>query len=187
MGPDDWLMYWLHYVPSLIVVVSTACAMLVGAWLARHYRKRIVYRTVLCLTVVSIVCWIVYFLSTSTMTCILVSLNSEDARLAESTYDDGLKKEVSTVNAAVRLVMDRHQAPNVRFYASCLIADMLATNSDASVAKVLEMVQDAPKIEPEFIGGNRLTSDFMVPGYAPPQLAVREIIQRRLDLLRRQK
>lgn len=186
MGPDDWVMFCMYYIPSLVIAISTACVMSAGAWLARHFHKPIGCRTALCLAVVAVVCWPVYFASTSKMATILVSLNSEDARLAETVYEDDFKKEVSTVGKAVRLATDTHQAPNVRFYASCLIADLLATNSDADVTETLAMVKNAPTIEPQIIGGNSLTSEFMVPGHAPPRLFVGEIIRRRLGVLGRQ-
>jgi len=63
---------------------------------------------------------------------------------------------------------------------------LLTTNSDASMAKTLEMVENAPTIQPQFIGGNSLTREFVDPGKMPPRLFVGQIIRRRLEVLRRQ-
>jgi hypothetical protein len=130
-----------------------------------------------------LVCWVVYFMATCELTYTLVLLGSESSQVAERTYVNRFKRQVNTLDGAVRLAVNRHQEPNVRFYASCLIADMLATN-DASVAAVFKRIENADLIETQFFDGNRLTDGFYVPGHAQVHLPVRDIVERRLHVLR---
>ena len=84
----------------------------------------------------------------------------------------------------MRLAVGRHKPPNVRFYAACRVADILATNEEFMVRQILKQVDDAPIIETQFIGGNKLNATFYVPGRAQPHLSVRSVIEQRLLELR---
>jgi hypothetical protein len=114
----------------------------------------------------------------------LILLDSESSEAAESAYVNRFRMQVKTVETAVRLATNKHQAPNVRFYASCLIADMVAAKDDTAVSMVLEEVEGAPVIETQFFGGNRLTEIFYVPGHLQVQLPVRDIVEKRLQQVR---
>ncbi|HEY1799874.1 MAG TPA: hypothetical protein VGG46_02975 [Terriglobales bacterium] len=130
------------------------------------------------------ICWVIYFVFSVHFTKTLVLLNSESAGIAEETYNTSFKEEVKTVNRAMGLVFDKGEAPNVRFYASCLIADMMANSNGAEVTQILQKVEDAPIIEPEFIGGNSLTAEFFTPAQALSPLTVRDVIETRLRNIR---
>jgi hypothetical protein len=185
-GPDDLVMFGIYYVPSLIIVIVTFVAILAAIVFVERFRPQFARLAPLgvCLLPVPFVIWVFYFVSTSDLTTTLILLDSESSGTAEKTYSNTFKAQVNTVDAAVRLAVNRHQAPNVRFYASCLIADMLVTNDDATVVKVTKEVEDAPVIETEFFGGNRLTKSFYIPGHVQPSLTVQEIVEQRLQELR---
>ena len=132
----------------------------------------------------SFVCWVVYFLFTCELTYTLIMLDSESSGVAERIYDNRFKRQVDTLDRAVGLAVNEHQAPNVRFYAACRIADMLVTSNDAVVASALKRVENAPIFETKFFGGNRLTEKFYDPGHYQVRLPVRDIVRRRLQFLR---
>lgn len=185
-GPEDFLEFALRYLPSFAwSVLICAVTFIAGIFVVRrrpHFRR--VGSATVCLAAVPLVCWIVYFVSTSKLSYTLVSLGSESSHVAERTYLTSFKAQVTTVDSAVRLALSKHQEPNVRFYACCLIADMLETNSSAEVEGVLKRVENAGVIQTQLIGGNSLTEGFYVPGHAQVELPPREIIERRIRMLR---
>jgi hypothetical protein len=185
-GPDDLVMFGLHYMPSLILAVVMSTAVVVAIYFAKRLSPKFDRLAPLgtCLLAAPLVFWLIYVVATSSFTSTLILLDSESSKAAENTYDNSFKKQVVTVDAAVRLAVSKHQAPNVRFYASCLIADMLVTNDNTTVIKVLKKVENSPIIKTEFFDGNKLTDSFYIPGHAQPSLTVQEIVERRLRELR---
>ena len=188
-GPDDLIMSVIHYLPSLVFAVI-ASLIVIGAivvikrqWPKSNCRKNLG----LCLVPIPMICWVIYFGSTLGFTETSILLNSESAQVAEKIYETRFKKQINTLDSAVCLAVDKRQAPNVRFYASCLIADMLATNDDTVVVKVSKTVENAPTIETQFIGGNELTDEFVIQGHVQPPLSVRGIIEKRLLDIRQSK
>jgi hypothetical protein len=185
-GPEDLLEFGLYYLPSL-VWSGLACAVtfITGVLIVRRRPvRRRVGNVVVCLAAVPLVCWVVYFACTSELTYTLVSLGSESSQFAERTYFTRFKAQVTTLDPAVRLAVSRHQEPNVRFYACCLIADMLQTNNSAAAEAVLKRVENAGVIQTQFFGGNSLTEGLYVPGHAQVELPAREIVERRIRMLR---
>ena len=181
-GPEDLFEFGRYYLPSLIVAGATTVAILVALIFGRRFRAKSARHAVLtaCLVVAPLVCWTIYFAATAGLTSTLILLGSESSEVAERAYFNRFGKQVNSVDAAVRLAVNKHQESNVRFYASCLVADMLATNDDATAASVLKKVESAPIIETEFFGGNGLTEKFYIPGRAQVHLPVRDIIEQRL-------
>ncbi len=186
IGPEDIVEFGIHYLPSLVLAILMSVAILVAVIFGNKLQPKFAqYRTLfLCLLPAPLVCWVIYFASTSELTFTLTMLGSESSQAEEHAYDNQFKMEVTTVDAAVHLAVARHQEPNVRFYASCLIADMLVTNDDAAVQKVLKKIDDAPIVDTEFFGANRLTGQFYIPGRSQVHLPVREIVEQRLRMIR---
>ena len=128
-GPEDLVEFGRYYLASLLSSLVVCFAMLVVALLAARLRPGCRPLRVLgvCLVPLPLVCWIVYFMATSELTYTLVLVGSESSQVAERTYINRFKRQVNTLDAAVRLAISRHQEPNVRFYASCLVADKKIT------------------------------------------------------------
>lgn len=185
-GPEDLLEFGRYYLPSLLCSLVACAALLAASVIAARLRlnRRRLRILLVGLTPLPLVCWVVYYSVTAELSYTLVLLGSESSQVAERTYFNRFKKQVSTLDAAVRLAVNKHQEPNVRFYASCLIADMLTTNQDMAVKAVFQRVKEAEVIETEFFDGNTLTDGFYVPGHAQVQLPVRDIVERRLLALR---
>jgi len=129
--------------------------------------------------------WILHLIVTANFTVTLVLLDSETSLTAERTYEGRFKKQVRTLDQAVRLSIDPSQAPNVRFYAACLVAERLATNSEVFIGRVLRKVENTPLIETQFFDGNHLTEKFYIPGHFHPPLSVQKIVEERLRDLRK--
>jgi hypothetical protein len=184
-GPEDMVEFGRYYLPSLLCSLVACVAMFVLTVLAVRLRPGCRSLKVLgvCLVPVPLICWILYFNATSELTYTLVLLGSESSQVAERTYVNRFKRQVNTLDSAVRLAVSRHQEPNVRFYASCLVADMLATNQTAAKT-VFKRVENADTIDTQFFDGNGLTDGFYVPGHAQVHLSVRDIVEQRLHLLR---
>ena len=185
-GPEDLLEFGLRYLPSLVWSVLTFAAILTAGVLVVRRRpdRRRVGNVMACLAAVPLVCWVVYFACTSELTYTLVSLGSESSGFAERIYFTRFKAQVTTLDRAVRLAVSRHQEPNVRFYACCLIADSLQTNNSAAAEAVLKRLENADVIQTQFFGGNSLTEGLYVAGHAQVELSPREIVERRIRMLR---
>jgi hypothetical protein len=189
VGPEDYLEVFISYGNSFLLTAVVSVAL----WIAVRYMQRGSNRSRfwtdfgICVVAIPAVCWIMYFTITIPFNSTLIFLDSESSNLAEYVYENNFKKEVSTLDAAVRLAVDYRQFPSVRFYASCLIAEMLTTNNEQVLTKVLKEVEGAPLIETQFIGGNRLTTDFYIPGHDQVHIYPGDVIQRRLRSLRQRK
>ena len=185
-GPEDLLEFGRYYLASLLWSLLGTIVIFAGSVLVGRLRpdRRSLRIAAFCLTPLPLVCWGVYVAATSELTYTLVLLGSESSQVAERTYVTRFKTQVTTLDGAVGLAASRRQEPNVRFYASCLIADMLATNRNVALEAVLKRVQNADIIQTQFFDGNKLTDGFYVPGHAQVNLPVREIVEQRIRMLR---
>jgi hypothetical protein len=185
-GPDDLVIFGVHYLPSLALTATVAILIFAVIVRAKRLIPTVGRLPSLApyLTLIPLIVWIMYFCFTCQSTATLVLLGSESAGVAEIVYTNRFRNE-RTLEDAVRLCIDKHQPPNVRFYAACLVADNLATNKEKSELEILQRIDKAPTIETQFIGGNGLTEKFYVPGHAQPHLTAREIVEQRLQDIRR--
>src|SRR5258708_6028920 len=156
-GPEDLLEFCRYYLASLLCSLVVCVAILVVTLLIARLRpdRRSLRVFGVCLVPLPLVCWVVYFMATSELAYTLVLLGSESSQVAERTYVNRFKRQVNTLDAAVRLAVSKHQEPNVRFYASCLVADMLATNDNAAAEAVFKRIENADTIRTQFFDGNR--------------------------------
>lgn len=184
---DDMVMFSFYYLPSLIFAVAASLGIWVTLFFAKCLRQQFDRWTASIVVPTPVICWLFYVAFTGHLTSTLILLDSESAQTAEKTYDYRFKSEVKTLDEAVRLAVNKHQTPSVRFYASCLIGDMLVSNSDVVVSNVLTKVRNAPVIDTDFFGGNRLTESFYTPGHAQAHLYPGEVIEQRLQKLRHSK
>ena len=178
-GPDDLVMYGIYYLPSLITAIVTSLALLVTFFFTKRVglksqRLRILHGLLVPLP---LICWVAYFVFTSDRVATLTLLDSESDHVAEKTYETKFKSSINTLNSAIDLAIGKRQPPNVRFYASCRIADLLVNSNEATTQGVLKQVEHASIIETQFFGGNRLTQDFYVPGHVQARVSVREIVR----------
>lgn len=186
IGPEDILQLGIRYLPSLALSITLSVAL----WFATKYLRRPRSESVsaglvrLFLACAPVICWFVYAFSTYQLSYTLVMLGSESSNAAQWAYENRFKQQVHTVRDAVRLATDTREEPNVRFYAACRIADMVSTNDDIAVNKVLQDLRNGAIITTQFFGGNSLTEGFYVPGHEQVELAPGDIVERRLRLLR---
>ncbi|HWX19908.1 MAG TPA: hypothetical protein VN578_08390 [Candidatus Binatia bacterium] len=187
-GLDDLLMLGIRWLPSFFCSFIASAAILGLAAVGKRLRPRFAYWRALAtyLAPVPLIFWVIHSASTTKLDYVLTLLNSESSQVAERAYESRFGAEVSTLDEAVRLAVSGCEAPNVRFYASCLVADILVTNkSQSATAQALSKVDRAPTIKTQFFGGNRLTDRFYTPGHVQPQLSVRNIVEQRLQDLRK--
>lgn len=125
--------------------------------------------------------WLMYFSTTFRDSYAITSLDDEDDKFAQAVYrssfDIGLDK-------AIKLAVDPDESGNVRFYASCRVADLLVTNDDHMKSAILDRVKDTPDFETGFFSTNQLTCGFFTPNYAEGPFTVSEIITKRLQAIR---
>jgi hypothetical protein len=189
MGPEDIIAIVSRYFGSMIAAIIASCVVLAISFVLKRRlsRPRVWHLLVSFLAITPLIYWAIYVRSTSHLTYTLAMLDSESSRFAERIYEERFKKEVLTINQAVGLAVDKSEAPNVRFYAACLVADLLATRDENTIVNTLQSVEDAPTIDTQFFGGNKLTDLFYVPGHDQVHLPVRNIIERRLRELNNEK
>ena len=185
-GPDDLLALGSRYfLPLALTAICTAVFLLAAyyreKWLSHWGRWRAFS---FCGAVAPAIVLLGYFLWTCGWAYTLVLLNSESSSVAERIYEGRFRSQARTMDAAVGLASSRCEAPNVRFYAACLIAEMLVTNDEQAVQRVLRKLEAAPEVETQFFGGNRLTEGFYTPGRVQPRLSVRAIVERRMQIIR---
>jgi len=186
-GPEDLLEFGIYYLPSLALSVLVSLTVLLVTIIAKRLRPKFRYLPLLsfCVSLAPMGWWLVHFLATCSLTYTLILLGSESSGVAERTYEHRFKSQVNSLAGAVGLATSRHQEPNVRFYAACLVGDMLLTNDTVVVERTLKDLEGAPIVETQFFGGNNLTEGFYVPGHDQVRLPVRDIVQRRLENLRK--
>src|SRR5579863_237946 len=183
-GPDDLVMLGIRLLRSLPLVVIIYSAIAVGIVLGvRRWPKLASQKMPFAILILlPIVCWMIYSLANLELDYTLTLLNSESSQVAEHTYDNRFKRQVKTIEQAIALAVNGNEAPNVRFYASCLVADMLVSNDEPFVTKVLKETENAPLIETQFFGGNRLTAGFYVPGHDQVHIYPSDLIRQRLRM-----
>src|SRR5438309_494324 len=125
LGPDDIVELGINYLPSFLIAILFC----IGTWLVlirvrRHPLNFKQWSLVdICLVTTPAIAWIIYFGLTLNCAVTLTLLDSESAGVAEIAYEERFKREVKTLDEAVRLAVNKHRAPNVRFYAACLVAE----------------------------------------------------------------
>jgi hypothetical protein len=176
----DPLVFASYYLPSLLVAIVILIS---GAIL---FMKRDSTRKYILPLIISIICcWGIYFLSKASLYMTLALLGSEDAGAAEFAYQKSFNVNLhQAINLAVSnpgWEVEETSGQNVRFYAACRIADILASSNQDFRNTILEEVQSAPIVTPGFIGTNAINCAFYVDDREQPQLQVAEIIQRCLS------
>jgi hypothetical protein len=186
-GPDDFVMLTARWLSGLSFAVVASFATFGAVMLGRRRFPRFGRWRIVAIFLVPLplAWWAIHSASSGELNYTLTLLNSESSQVAERAYEGQFKAEVASLDGALRLAVSKREAPNVRFYASCLVADFLATNKDdSSVARILSKVDGAPLIETQFFGGNSLTKGFYIPGHLQPELTVRQIVEQRMRELR---
>jgi hypothetical protein len=156
-GPDDLVELAFYYLPGLIFAVVLSITIFAMGLFAKRLQAKLnlsMTKRVL-FAFMPLVCWIFYCTLTFNFAVTLVSLNSESAGLAEHTYQTTFKEQVNTLDKALALAVNKRQPGDVRFYASCLLAEMLTNCSDAKISAVLQEVDGAREIDTEFLGMGR--------------------------------
>ena len=180
---DEWWALAVYYCGSLICcALFTGLLVIIFAFIAKERRKQLSVLTY-CVFVVPLVIWVIYFRDTAKQAFAITSFDSENNIYAEFVYNTYFDTDLEQT---VQLVNDKSQSGNVRFYASCRIADILATNG-ASKTDVLQGIANIAGFRTGFGGTNDLTCGFFTPNYAEGPFTVREIIERRLRLKEKMK
>jgi len=155
IGWDDWVAFTARFLGDFakhayILVIVGVVVLLVCAT-SPSLKKKIRYllgtmSTLLIVTLIAYFCMAAHRLFTL--------LGSEDDGLAENVYrtfsHDASQHEL------VKIVNDRHEDDNVRFYAACALADQATTNHLTAGGKLWEAVQSAPEIHPRFFNQNNV-------------------------------
>jgi hypothetical protein len=185
-GPEDIVTFVWYYVPSLLWCVLAVAGISASAAFLTRRRPDLTRRRLILLRVapLPLVCWVIYFATTAQFSFTLALLSSESSHVAEHAYFARFKAQVTTLGRAIRLVTRKEPDTNIRFYACCLIADMIQTNDDAVVEGVLQKIQNSDLVKTGFFGGNRLTEGFYIPGRGQVELPPDEIVRRRIHMLR---
>jgi hypothetical protein len=172
-----------YYLPSLACCTLVALAALIsGVLISKWHRtsKHVARKISYLVAGVALVIWLVYFATTLRSAYAITSLDTEDDRRAERVYmtifDIDLKD-------AIKIAVDQGVSGNVRFYASCRIADLVASNSDYPKLELLKSITNAPPFETGFFGTNRLTADVFRPNYQEGPFTVAGVIAKRLSML----
>ena len=112
------------------------------------------------------------------MALALTLLDSENNRQAEMVYYEFFDIDL---DKAESIAVDKHQTGNVRFYASCRIADLLSNQSDAVRKQVLKKVSGSSEFRTGFGGTNRLTCGFFTPNGPEGPYFVEDVVSMRLN------
>jgi hypothetical protein len=175
---DEWCALFIYYLPSLTCWAFGTTVILALLCLGRRFtRYRLNSAMIWGVIAVSIVSWLTYFVVTARTAFAITLLDTEDDKLAEAAYRNLF--DVS-LTRAVSLAINEHLEGNVRFYASCRIADLLSSADEHTKSSVLDRVANSPPFQTDFFRTNQLTCGFFVPGYAEGPFNVSEIIVRRL-------
>jgi hypothetical protein len=172
---DEWWDLGVYYRGCLICCAVLAGLLTISAvFIAKHNNRfsNIKYYVF----VVPLAIWVIYFCNTAKEAFAVTSLDSENNIYAEVVYNSCFDIDLEQT---IQLAIDKRQSGNVRFYASCRVADILATNGTLKVG-VFERIADTPAFRTGFGGTNDLTCGFFTPNYAEGPFTVREIIAKRL-------
>jgi hypothetical protein len=183
--PEAMVEFAFRYFPSLGWTIAICFVIGVSIILAK--RRKVIKWLRWWFVLLPIVVWLTYFVSTAKWTFTLACLNSEDDRTAENVYWNSFTQEVD-LDQAVHLVAyeNPHEPnPNLRFYAACRIADILATNNDQSVIEdTLKEIENAPTIQTGFFGTNGLNYKLYIPGREQLHISARSLIEQRIKDIR---
>ena len=180
MTADEAWAFGGYYVPSFACCAFVTAV--TGAWclLARRQRSgHLSLGLMIVLLGLPLFVWLAYFAMTAKTAYAITSLDTEDDALAEVVYKTYFDVDL---HHAVKLAIDKSQTGNVRFYASCRIADLLRANNDKTRGLVLRSVRGAPDFRTGFFGTNDLTCGLFTPNYAEGPFTVSGIIEKRLEL-----
>ncbi|HTR40656.1 MAG TPA: hypothetical protein VMH87_03495 [Pseudomonadales bacterium] len=176
----DVLIFAFYYLPSLIVAFFAI--LIPTAFFA--IRKSLNWNYVFILTVSAICCWGIYSISMASQYMTLALLGSESSEAAEFAYQKSFKPNLhQAINLAVSSPgweVEETSGQNVRFYAACRIADILASSNPDFQNTTLEKVQNASIVTAGFFGTNSINGNFFVPNRTQPELSVADIIRIRL-------
>jgi hypothetical protein len=179
---DDKVEFILRYLPSLVsAFLACVVIVIIFVFLKRKRVKHLNWKAALLSLLVPVLIWAVYFVLTAKWTLTLTLLNSENEQVAESAYVNLFAQEVD-LDKAVRLAVNVNpQEPNLRFYATCRIADILATNSNGlALESVKKSVENAPIIVTDFFGTNELNYTLYTPGRDQLHISVADLIEKRM-------
>ena len=118
----------------------------------------------------------VFIVSGFKRTLILTALDSEWGGVAEYAYLHNFDAEL---NQSIELAV-RSRSENIRFYAACRIADLLALQDETTVSYELSELEHAPLVAPEFHGTNNINGVFYT-GMLQPRLRLDDLIRRRME------
>ncbi len=181
IGYDVWVNCALFYVRSsgLLFVGTLVLAGILLLSVRKCEKRRCLF---LLIVVAFIVGWASYFLTTAGWTITKLSLDAEDARTAEYAYRNLFTSR--NLHGVLRLATDESQFSNVRFYAACRAAEILATYPESTRSLVLTRLKDSAPIRPIFFGTNDINYTFFTPGLSYGPFSVREVIEHRAERLR---
>ena len=158
VGWDDWLAFAMRCATELIkhvyvlVVILVLVALLCAIFKPKGKPKRYLFGVTLSLLITIL---IGYFSLAAHRIFILTLLGSEDDALAESAYRSFSQHAQQPV--LVKIVNDRREDDNVRFYASCALADKAATNKESENV-MRQDIRNAPDIHPRFFNQNAINA-----------------------------
>ena len=157
IGWDDWVAFIARFLGDFAkhayiwVIVGVVLLLLCAAFGPLKKKMRYVVGALSSLLLVAL---IVNFGIAAHRLYVLTLLGSEDDGLAENVYrafsHDTRQHEL------VKIVNDRHEDDNVRFYAACALADQATTNLLTSDSALWEAVRSAPEIHPRFFNQNNV-------------------------------
>lgn len=179
---DQWWACAIYYLPSMGYCALFAVVATVIIFLFRKNKKCPVGWIIYLPLALALLAWMGYFTTTARSAFAITYLDTEDDGMAERVYKTIFDVDL---NRAIRLALDNRQTGNVRFYASCRIADLLIPSDGQTRSNVLDDVSSATAFGTDFFGTNSLTVGFFTPNYHEGPFTVREIIERRLKMNQR--
>jgi hypothetical protein len=177
---DEYWAFGIYYCPSLV-----GCGLAIAVlWaLVFHPRQqgkgRLSPILLSSLLLIPLLIWLYYFTVTAKYAFAITSLDAENNVFADVVYNELFDVNLNT---AIKIAIDDKLGGNVRFYASCRIADILAANDDYIRAVTFQKVANAHEFRTGFGGTNELTCGFFRPNYAEGPFTVSKIIETRLRL-----
>ena len=177
----DFIAFLGYYLPSLL---AAFIAVLIPGFIL-FMKGDSTRKYILPLIIFVICCWGIYFISRASQNMTLALLGSESSSAAEFAYQKSFKpnlhQAIKLATSNVPIGQEEVGGQNVRFYAACRIADILASSNQDFRNTILEQVQSAPIVTPGFIGTNAINYIFYIQNREQPRLRVPEIIERRLE------
>jgi hypothetical protein len=175
---DVWVNFALYYLYRIGLWGTLGTVLFCAPLLMALRRTRPLKRSLILVAVMPGLACCVYLLATARWTLTVLSLDAEDPRTEEYAYRVLFK--VNDLQRAVHLAIDGSQWDNVRFYAACRVAQILASNTGLSRHDTLAGLDAAAPIKPTFFGTNSITCHFFIPGFSYGPFTVREIVEQQL-------